>query len=109
MAIVRNYVAHSFFPVHLAQFFLFDGEQVQRLANGDMSTQVKAGIEGMLGVPILRELAADLEKYAQSRRNSVKNMGDETLERLRAEVREREAELQASEDLLGEVEPAIRN
>lgn len=104
---VRNYVAHSFLPVHLAQFFLFDGEQVQRLAKKDMSTQVKAGIEGMLGVPILRELATDLEKYAQTKRNSVRNMGDETLERLRAEVREREAELQGAEEQLAEVEPQI--
>lgn len=104
---VRNFVAHRFLPVHLAQFFLFDGEQVQRLAKKDMSSQVKAGIEGMLGVPILRELSADLERYAQLKRNSVKSMGDETLERLRAEVREREAELQAAEEQLAEVEPQI--
>jgi DNA sulfur modification protein DndD len=104
---VRNFVAQSFLPVHLAQFFLFDGEQVQRLAKKDMSTQVKMGIEGMLGVPVLRELEGDLEKYAQARRNSVKSMGDETLEKLRAEVRARESELAAAEQNLNEVEPQI--
>jgi DNA sulfur modification protein DndD len=83
---IRNFVAQNFLPVHLSQFFLFDGEQVQRLARKDMSAQVKLGIEGILGVPILRELERDLGAYAQNRRNGVPRVGDETIERLRADV-----------------------
>jgi DNA sulfur modification protein DndD len=64
----RAFVARSLLPHTLASFFLFDGEQVHVLADRDMSAQVRAGIEGLLGVQILRELAADLRKYADARR-----------------------------------------
>lgn len=104
---VRNYVAYQFLPVHLAQFFLFDGEQVQRLAKRDMSTQVKVGIEGILGVRTLRELQEDLREYARARRNSTTKIGDDTLDRLRAEVREIEARLKATELELADLEPKL--
>jgi DNA sulfur modification protein DndD len=94
---IRNFVAQHFLPVHLSQFFLFDGEQVQRLARRDMSSQVRLGIEGILGVPILRELERDLANYAQNRRNGVPKVGDETIERLRAEVQEIEARVSAAD------------
>lgn len=104
---IRNFVAQNFLPVHLSQFFLFDGEQVQRLARRDMSAQVRLGIEGILGVPLLRELERDLESYAQNRRNGVPKVGDETLERLRAEVQEIEARVRTAEDELNKVAPLV--
>lgn len=87
---IRSFVAQHFLPVHLAQFFLFDGEQVQRLAQRDMAAQVRLGIEGILGVPVLRELADDLREYAKDRRRRAGHVGDEKIERLRAEIRELE-------------------
>ncbi len=104
---VRSFVAQRFLPVALAQFFLFDGEQVQRLARRDMSAQVRLGIEGILGVPILRQLETDLETYAQNRRNGVPKVGDETIERLRAEVQEIEARVRAADDELGALRPQL--
>lgn len=104
---IRNFVAQTFLPVHLSQFFLFDGEQVQRLAKKDMSAQVRMGIEGILGVPILRELERDLAAYAANRRNGVAKVGDETIERTRAEVRELEARVRKTEDELTQIRPQL--
>jgi DNA sulfur modification protein DndD len=104
---IRNFVAQNFLPVHLSQFFLFDGEQVQRLARKDMSAQVKLGIEGILGVPILRELERDLGAYAQNRRNGVPKVGDETIERLRADVNEIEARVRTAEEELSRISPQL--
>lgn len=104
---LRSFIAQKFLPVHLAQFFLFDGEQVQRLARRDMASQVRVGIEGVLGVQVLRALQADLRAYAQNRRNSVTKVGDETLDRLRAEVREIENRLKSVQDERAEQESKI--
>jgi DNA sulfur modification protein DndD len=104
---IRSFVAQQFLPVGLSQFFLFDGEQVQRLAKRDMSAQVRLGIEGILGVPILRELEQDLANYAQSRRNGVPRVNDETIERTRAEVRELEARVREADEELARLAPQL--
>src|SRR5690606_1941213 len=46
-------------------------------------------------------------KYAQKKRNSVSKIGDETLERLRAEVREIEADLRKAEGKQEELAPQL--
>jgi DNA sulfur modification protein DndD len=61
----RDFIARTFIPPSLAEFFLFDGEQVQRYANRGMTGQIRMGIEGLLGLPILRSLKESLQKYAQ--------------------------------------------
>ncbi len=104
---VRSYITQKFLPVSLAQFFLFDGEQVQRLAKRDMAAQVRHGIEGILGVPTLRELAADLRGYARERRQRTGNIGDETIDRLAAEIRELETELDEATKELAEITPKL--
>lgn len=104
---IRNEVAKRFLPVHLAQFFLFDGEQVQRLAQQDMAAQVRTGIEGMLGVPVLRELVSDLMAYGRYRRNSARNVGEDTVERLRAEVRDVEEKVVAIAAELAALQPEV--
>lgn len=83
---LRAYIAHRFLPHYLATFFLFDGEQVQVLAKRDMSAQVRLGIEGLLGIPVLRELAQDLRNYANNRRGSVGGTSDRTLQRIQGEL-----------------------
>lgn len=104
---VRSFVARHFLPVHLAQFFLFDGEQVQRLAQRDMAAQVQLGIEGILGVPVLRELADDLRNYAKDRRRGASHVGDEKIERLRAEIREVESTEEVLTQELRTIDPQI--
>ncbi len=73
--VFRHLIAKTFVPVYLAPFFLFDGEQVQRLAQRNMAAQVKVGVEGLLGVATLRELQADLRAYALNRRNQLSGSG----------------------------------
>lgn len=88
---LRAYVAHQFLPHYLAAFFLFDGEQVQALAKRDMSAQVRLGIEGLLGIPVLRELAQDLKNYANNRRGSVGGTSDKAFQRVQGELQILEA------------------
>lgn len=85
----RDWIAGRFLHPDLAQFFLFDGEHVQRYADPSMSGQVRRGIEGLLGLPVLRELQYSLNKYAVSRRRTAAAPSDSTVR----DVTDRIAEL----------------
>lgn len=63
----RDWVAKTFVPYYLGWFFLFDGEMVKTFADQGMRDQVRNGIEGLLGLPLLRDLATDLRNYARVR------------------------------------------
>jgi DNA sulfur modification protein DndD len=89
----RDYIAQTFLPVHLAAFFLFDGEQVQRLARRNMAGQVKRGIEGLLGLPTLKSLRESLIRYAASRRGEVAGPADATVKAAKAEIERLTAEI----------------
>jgi len=78
----RDYIASTFLPYYLAAFFLFDGEQVSAFAEREMAAQVRTGIEGLLGIPILRRLAEDLHSYAHARRRENPNISDKKIEKL---------------------------
>lgn len=67
-----------FIPHSLAQFFLFDGERVRDLARMDQATQVKRGIEGLMGVPILRNLSDSLMSYSVRKRSRVRTPKSKT-------------------------------
>lgn len=95
---IRGYISQHFLPVHLARFFLFDGEEVRSLANQEMAAQVRLGIEGILGVPVLRELQDELNKYATDRRRRVGNLGDSSLDELSGQITKLEAAHQAKDD-----------
>ena len=82
----RNWIAHRFLHPSLAEFFLFDGEQVQRYASREMSEQVRSGIEGLLGLPILKSLKQSLDAYAQRKRSSVAAPADSTVKRVEEEI-----------------------
>lgn len=82
----RDYIAQRFLRPSLAEFFLFDGEQVQRYADRGMSAQVRSGIEGLLGLPVLRSLKDSLERYAQARRSSAAGPSDAVVLGVEAEI-----------------------
>lgn len=84
----RDWIAQRFLTPSLAEFFLFDGEQVQRYANREMSEQVRSGIEGLLGLPILVNLKSSLATYAQQRRTSAAAPTDSTVKRVEADIAE---------------------
>jgi DNA sulfur modification protein DndD len=90
----RGLIAQRFLPWHLAEFFIFDGERVQKLARRDMAKQVKSGIEGILGVQVLRDLQQHLRDYASLRRSGVEKIEDTTLSRVQAQIAEIEGRLE---------------
>ena len=83
---LRDWITQRFLHADLAEFFLFDGEQVQRYANREMSEQVRRGIEGLLGLPILRDLKESLAGYAQQRRTSAAAPADSAVKKVEAEI-----------------------
>ncbi|MCX8098785.1 MAG: AAA family ATPase [Casimicrobiaceae bacterium] len=89
----REFISKTFLPVSLAEFFLFDGEQVQRYASRDMAAQVRQGIEGLLGLPVLKSLKESLLKYAQARRSAASAPSDGAVKALQAEIARLEAEI----------------
>ncbi len=61
----QNWIKQRFLEPSLARFFLFDGEEVQRLADRKAEDQIRIGIRGLLGLPILENLKESLSNYAQ--------------------------------------------
>ena len=103
----RDYIAENLLPFTLAHFFMFDGEQVSVLAEREMSAQVRAGIEGLLGIPVLKQLAKDLRAYAEVRRRESPNVSDRTIERLESERDELTFEHEGKAARLKVVEPIL--
>lgn len=60
-------IARRFTPASVAPFFLFDGEQVKRLAERQLADQVRLGVESVLGLHAWRDTVADLRDYAKDR------------------------------------------
>ena len=103
----RDYIAENLLPFTLAHFFMFDGEQVSVLAEREMSAQVRAGIEGLLGIPVLKQLAKDLRAYAEVRRRESPNVSDRTIERLEFERDQLTIDHDKDAARLREIEPAL--
>lgn len=103
----RDYIAENLLPFTLAHFFMFDGEQVSVLAEREMSAQVRAGIEGLLGIPVLKQLAKDLRAYAEVRRRESPNVSDRTIERLEYERDQLTIDHDRQAARLKEIEPNL--
>lgn len=88
----RDYIARTFLPSPLAAFFLFDGERVRQFATRGMEDQVRKGIEGLLGLPVLRSLQDSLRRYADSRRGQVAAPTDVKVNEVQAEIARAEGE-----------------
>lgn len=72
----------NFVPAHIAPFFFFDGEEVKKLADQQRIEQVKVGLEGLLGVVLLRQLAERLRSFENGKRSDVSNVDESTISRL---------------------------
>lgn len=78
---IRGRAAHSeklpemldqrFIPAHIAPFFFFDGEEVKKLADQGRGHQIRSGIEGLLGVDLLRKLKKRLEEFQTNRSTGI--------------------------------------
>jgi len=71
-----------FVPAHVAPFFFFDGEEVKKLADQSRIEQVKHGLEGLLGVVLLRSLADRLKNYEAMKRSDVVSVNEDNLFKL---------------------------
>ncbi|QGY03254.1 DNA sulfur modification protein DndD [Methylobacterium mesophilicum SR1.6/6] len=103
----RDYIAKKFLPYYLAAFFMFDGETVSSFAEREMGAQVRSGIQGLLGIPVLRDLAIDLRGYAKSRRQDTPAGSDATLGKLEAEREALNEQLSKAQARLDEIEPNL--
>ncbi len=110
----NEWIAQRFLHPSLAEFFLFDGEQIQRYASRDMGEQVRRGIEGLLGLPVLHSLKDSLERYAQNRRTRAAPPSDTTvnevktaIEKLGDRIDGKKAERDAADARLPDVELEI--
>jgi DNA sulfur modification protein DndD len=87
-----------FVPAHVAPFFFFDGEEVKKLADQSRIEQVKQGLEGLLGVVLLRALADRLKQFENAKRSEVTTVDEENLSRLVEALTKNEADLRAFRD-----------
>ena len=102
----KDYVASTFLPYYLGWFFLFDGEMVGTFAEREMATQVKVGVEGLLGLPVLRDLASDLRDYAKSKGKPSGTTGD-TVTRLEREIDDLDKDILESNEKTAAIEADI--
>lgn len=85
----------NFVPAHVAPFFFFDGEEVKKLADQNRIEQVKQGLEGLLGVVLLRNLAERLKAFENYKRSGIANVDDQNIERMLEALTADEAKLNA--------------
>lgn len=79
-----------FVPAHIAPFFFFDGEEVKKLADQNRIEQVKVGLEGLLGVVLLRSLTERLRSFERSKREGVANVDEDRLQNLQNQLADNE-------------------
>ena len=88
----------QFIPAHIAPFFFFDGEEVKRLADQSRIEQVKQGLEGLLGVVLLRGLADRLKGFEASKRQNIASVDETNIDRMLAELTADETKLKEMRD-----------
>ncbi len=82
-----------FVPAHVAPFFFFDGEEVKKLADQSRVEQVKQGLEGLLGVVLLRGLSDRLRSYEALKRQDMVSVDEQRFNQLAVQLAEHEAQL----------------
>jgi len=106
----RDWISKTFIPTSLAGFFLFDGESAAVYAERDMGSQVREGIEGLLGLNWLKQLQKDLRSYANSKRSQVpKGVSNQAIAELDSAVAAMENELEVLNERLNTIEADIRD
>ncbi|MEI6762236.1 MAG: DNA sulfur modification protein DndD, partial [Betaproteobacteria bacterium] len=88
----------QFIPAHIAPFFFFDGEEVKKLADQSRIEQIKQGLEGLLGVVLLRSLADRLKGFEANRRQNIANVDESGIDRMLTELTSDEAKLKELRD-----------
>lgn len=84
-----------FVPAHVAPFFFFDGEEVKKLADQSRVEQIKQGLEGLLGVVLLRSLTERLKNYEKEKRQDMVSVDEQRFHQLEKDLYEGERKLGA--------------
>lgn len=84
-----------FVPAHVAPFFFFDGEEVKKLADQSRVEQVKQGLEGLLGVVLLRSLIERLKTYENNKRQEMESVDEQRFHQLAKDLHEGESKLES--------------
>lgn len=90
----------QYVPAHIAPFFFFDGEEVKKLADQSRIEQVKQGLEGLLGVVLLRNLSERLKTFEDSKRSRLTNFDQGNLDQLQQKLQEEETKLTGAKTAL---------
>jgi DNA sulfur modification protein DndD len=96
-------------PAGLAPFFVFDGEQIERWAERQLSDQVRSAVQRMLGLDALAGLIDDLRDFAKDRERAVGPEDAAANEELREHVEEIERRISADEAELHALHDEIRD
>ncbi len=84
-----------FIPAHVAPFFFFDGEEVKKLSDQGRVEQVKQGLEGLLGLVLLRTLSDRLRSFEAKKRSEVITVDKEKLDHLYETLKSNEINLKS--------------
>lgn len=91
---IEEILDQHFVPAHLAPFFFFDGEEVKRLADHNRVEQIKMGMEGLLGVVLLRKLETRLQQYQTNKSQGVPKVDEEKHRQLLEELTQHEQQME---------------
>lgn len=91
---IEEMLDQYFVPAHLAPFFFFDGEEVKRLADHNRVEQIKMGMEGLLGVVLLRRLETRLQQYQANKSQGVPKVDEDRHRQLFEELTKHEEQLE---------------
>lgn len=100
--VLGELLEENYVPAHIAPFFFFDGEEVKKLADQSRIEQVKQGLEGLLGVVVLKNLADRLKTFENSKRARMTNVDEENIDRLEQTLVEKEARQAAAKQSLNQ-------
>jgi DNA sulfur modification protein DndD len=98
-----------FIPAHVAPFFFFDGEEVKKLADQSRGDQIRTGIEGLLGVIILRKLKKRLEEFQSNRSTGIAVMDEQKHRELFDNLTHHEREYEESERKQYTLDEAVKS
>lgn len=98
-----------FIPAHVAPFFFFDGEEVKKLADQSRVDQIRGGIEGLLGVVLLRKLKKRLEEFQANRSTGVSVMDEQKHRELFEALSQHEREYEDAEKRHRDLDETVKS
>jgi DNA sulfur modification protein DndD len=98
-------------PPGVAQFFIFDGEKIQEIAQEEQSDKtIVEGIKSLLGLDVFEHLQSDLESHSRQRLQAdAKQANSADYKKADAELEAANQNFSACESDLAEVENEIRS